>query len=160
MKYPSLAKSTPTISPSKVSFELIGVPPNWLNWSRGLKERIALRSAWKDMTWTGALITRNLAGWDPARPGEKRLVTITVYRVKTLDVGDGLPASVAPVINGLKAVQFTRTGIGGKHTLRIMGPGLIFDDDPRHVSVSVKQVAVSHYNDEKTVVEVSRDESL
>src|SRR5258708_22083825 len=152
---PGLGTSSPTRSLYSVSFELLNVPPNWLNWNRGLKERISLRAAWKDMTWAAALIARNMYGWLLATAEEFRYVSITCYRVKELDEPDGLSASIKPIVDGLKAVQYKKIGGGGRHTFRIMGPGLIYDDSPQYVKVKVKQIPVAHYADEKTFVEVS-----
>lgn len=149
---PKLATSTPKTSPTSISFEILGVPPNWLNWSRGLKERIALRMAWRDCVWLAAKVARNMARWEAPRATAKRHVAIRCYRVRELD-DDGLHASVKPVIDGLKWVQYVTMN---KHKVKIEGAGLIYDDSPLFITQTVEQFHVEHYSQERTEVEVSR----
>lgn len=155
MAAPRLGKVGPKTSPTKVLFELQGVPPNWLNWNRGLKERISMRGQWKEMTAWTAKNVRSIARWPFPTATEHREVAIRVYRVNQLDE-DGLQASVKPIIDGLKYVQYVRIGSGGKHYVKVEGSGLIYDDGQQFITTSVKQFPAAHYRDEKTEIEVSR----
>src|SRR5712692_8192553 len=110
--HPTLATSTPTTSPSKLTLVLEGVPPNWLNWKRGLKERIRSRTDWKERASLAARVARAKSGWLLPKNSDHRSVAIRCFRVRQLD-HDGLHASVKPIIDGLKYVQYVRLGKRG-----------------------------------------------
>jgi len=132
------------------------VPPNWLNWKRGLKERIRSRTDWKERASLAARVARAKSGWLLPKNSDHRSVAIRCFRVRQLD-HDGLHASVKPIIDGLKYVQYVRLGKRGTRYVQVEGAGLIYDDGPRFVTVSVSQHPVEHFADEKTEIEVSRE---
>jgi hypothetical protein len=133
----------------------VGVPDNWTNdgvWSR----QAAIAQHKKMSQWTENVrlwgnVERVNAGWERAdKYDPPRLVSIHQQRHGLLDEGDNLPASVKPIIDGLK-LRSRRQGQS------IYGAGLIYDDDPFHYKLeSLTQERVPYKVPTSTTIRVTR----
>jgi hypothetical protein len=119
----------------EVEFSFVGVPPTWQNrrnhWAKEAQEK----RVWKELTHMHAQSCRNLHQWFlPTQDNPCRIVTIFLHRVRELDI-DNAYNSIQPILNGLKGA-------------------LIYDDRQRYCDLSVRQVKVQHYSDQKTRIVV------
>ena len=68
--------------------------------------------------------------------GEKRTITITVHRRRMLDEDNVGAAPAKWVVDNVKLMR--RVKVGRKQMVVPSGPGLIFDDDPKHAHIVIR----------------------
>lgn len=120
----------------EVTFNIQGVPPSWSNRRLHWARRNAEMAVWRESAYFGSAAARVLAHWICAdkRFGDRRDVEVVLHRVRLLDI-DNAYSSVKPIVDGLKGQ-------------------LIADDSPEWIDLTVRQVKVSNYRQQKTVITV------
>jgi hypothetical protein len=134
----------------EVTFQLRGVPENWLNSRLHHMKAYAMKADWMQQAMMLGAVARQQAKVRPANSSDRRFVVIWQYRHGVLD-DDGLLASAKPIIDGLKTFVKKRFGA---QMVSVPGAGLIWDDDPEHATWVVNQYRIGKKMTTMTIVSV------
>lgn len=119
-----------------VEFSMLGVPKNWSNYNPNRYVLHAEKDEWLRSTTILGRVARVKAGCPIAEKGhDLRMVYIHQIRTRFLDK-DGLFVSCKPIIDGLKSELRRKVD---KQFVKVIGAGLIFNDDPEHADWIVTQ---------------------
>lgn len=119
----------------QLRFELRGCPPNLSNHRLHWAQRHRILREWKRSAFMLGTSARNTEGWNVATAQDRRQVVITLRRSPLLDP-DNAYASVKPVVDGL------------------VSAGLIHDDGPVFLELTVRQEKARRRFEQRTIIEV------
>jgi hypothetical protein len=119
-----------------IEFSMLGVPTNWSNYMVNRFVMAEKKREWLETTVILARVARVKANLPIAEKGhDLRFIRIHQIRTRLLDK-DGLYSSAKPIVDGLKSEL--RRKVEGKF-VKVVGAGLIFNDDPDHADWEVTQ---------------------